>query len=46
MPISEFFVTAGPGGVVVFFVILVAATVYFLLTRWILAGGKGKQDRF
>ena len=46
MSIGQFFVTPGPGGVVVLFVILVAATIYFLLTRWILAGGKDEEDRY
>jgi hypothetical protein len=34
--VREFFVAAGPGGVVVVSVILGASVVYFLLTRWIL----------
>ena len=46
MSIGQFFVMPGPGGVVVLFVILVAATIYFLLTRWILAGGKDEEDRY
>lgn len=46
MPIGEFFTSAGPGGLVVLAVILLAATIYFLLTRWILAGGKEEEDRY
>lgn len=44
MPIGEriasLFTSAGPGGVVVIMVIFLAATVYTLLTRWILKGGE------
>ncbi len=49
MPISDlirdFFTDSGPGGVVVLAVIVIAGTIYFLLTRWILAGGNEEQDR-
>ena len=45
MSIGQFFISPGPGGVVVLFVILVAGTIYFFLTRWILAGGKDEKDR-
>jgi F0F1-type ATP synthase assembly protein I len=38
--IEAFFTAAGPGGMVVMTVIGLAATVYFLLTRWILRGGE------
>ncbi len=48
MPIGEwiaaFFTSAGPGGVVVVTVIGLAATVYFLLTRWILRGGEQAEE--
>jgi hypothetical protein len=38
--IKAFFTSGGPGGAVVITVIGLAATVYFLLTRWILRGGE------
>jgi len=38
--LASFFTSAGPGGLVVVAVILTAATVYTLLTRWILRGGE------
>ena len=43
--IGDFFNSSGPGGIVVVSVILTAATIYYLLTRWILDGGKEEQDR-
>ena len=43
--ISAFFTTAGPGGVFVILVILLAATIYFLLTRWILQGAEVDEER-
>ncbi len=49
MPINDligaFFTNNGPGGIVVLAVIVLAATIYYMLTRWILEGGKEKQDR-
>jgi hypothetical protein len=43
--IGAFFTTAGPGGVFVVLVIVVAATIYFLLTRWILHGAEVDEER-
>ena len=42
--IRAFFTSAGPGGMVVITVIGLAATVYFLLTRWILRGGEQHEE--
>ncbi len=42
--VYAFFNNAGPGGVVVLSVIVLATTVYVLLTRWILQGGDGEQS--
>lgn len=46
MQISElvalFFTSAGPGGIVVIFVMGLAATVYFWLTSWIIKGDKNE----
>jgi hypothetical protein len=41
--IRAFFTSPGPGGGVVLSVLFLACTVYFLLTRWILAGGEGEE---
>lgn len=43
--IGNFFNSSGPGGIVVISVMITAATVYYLLTRWILDGGKEEQER-
>jgi hypothetical protein len=40
MTVGEIFTTAGVGGLIVTIVLLSAATVYVVLTRWILQGGK------
>ena len=42
--IGSLFTSAGPGGVIVVMVIGLAATVYFLLTRWILRGGEQAEE--
>ncbi len=42
--IGAIFTSPGPGGVIVFFVISLAATVYFFLTRWIINAGQEKSD--
>lgn len=42
--IGEFFTTPGIGGGVVIFVMVLASTVYFLLTRWIIQGGEDNYD--
>ncbi|MEK6220822.1 MAG: hypothetical protein N2D54_01065 [Chloroflexota bacterium] len=41
--VHNFFVTPGPGGVVVVTVIIFATTFYIYLTRWIIQGGKGNK---
>jgi hypothetical protein len=41
--VHAFFDNAGPGGVFVLLVVGGALTLYYFLTRWIVAGGK--QDR-
>lgn len=38
--VHTFFNNAGPGGVVVMLIFGAACTIYFLLTRWIVAGGR------
>ncbi|MGB8980639.1 MAG: hypothetical protein WCC12_02080 [Anaerolineales bacterium] len=38
--VSTFFNNAGPGGVVVLLIFGGALTIYYLLTRWIIAGGR------
>ncbi|MFZ5822318.1 MAG: hypothetical protein ACOYYJ_20700 [Chloroflexota bacterium] len=38
--VHAFFDNAGPGGVVVLLVIGAACTIYYFLTRWIVAGDK------
>lgn len=38
--VSTFFKNAGPGGVMVLLIFGGALTVYTLLTRWIIAGGR------
>lgn len=38
--VGSFFTEAGPGGVFVVLVIVVAGMIYYWLTRWILQGGK------
>jgi len=38
--IHTFFNNAGPGGVVVMLIFGAALTIYYFLTRWIIAGGK------
>lgn len=38
--VATFFKTAGPGGVVIITVLILALIIYYLLARWILAGGK------
>lgn len=40
-----FFDAPGPGGFVVVGVLVLACIVYFLLTRWILAGGTAKGQK-
>lgn len=42
--IAYLLTSAGPGGVIVVTVILTAATVYTLLTRWILKGGEAADE--
>jgi len=41
--VSTFFNNAGPGGVVVLLIFGGALTIYYSLTRWIIAGGKGGE---
>jgi hypothetical protein len=41
--VYAFFDSDGPGGVVILAVLLLACVVYYVLTRWILAGGE--KDR-
>ena len=41
--IGTFFTAPGPGGVVVVVVLGLAATIYVLLTRWILRGGEVEE---
>lgn len=43
--ISSFFTAPGPGGIVIIFVIGLAATVYFWLTRWIIKGGESEKHQ-
>ena len=43
--VTTFFNNAGPGGVVVLLIFGAACTIFYLLTRWILAGGKGTRLR-
>jgi hypothetical protein len=38
--VSTFFKNAGPGGVMVLLIFGGALTLYFFLTRWIIAGGR------
>lgn len=38
--VSTFFNNAGPGGVVVLLIFGGALTLYYFLTRWIIAGGR------
>jgi hypothetical protein len=38
--VSTFFKNAGPGGVMVLLIFSGALTLYTLLTRWIIAGGR------
>ena len=42
--IETFFTSTGPGGMVVLIVIGLAATIYTLLTRWIIMGSKKDQE--
>ncbi|MDH3943411.1 MAG: hypothetical protein OEV06_04895 [Anaerolineae bacterium] len=44
--ISAFFTVSGPGGIVVLFVIGLAALVYFWLTRWIITGGEEQKSDY
>lgn len=41
--VFTFFNTAGPGGVVVLLIFGGALTTYYLLTRWIIAGGRNDE---
>lgn len=41
--VHAFFDKAGPGGVVVLLVIGGACTIYYILTRWIVAVGKENE---
>lgn len=41
--VATFFQAAGPGGVVIITVLVLALIIYTLLARWILAGGKEKS---
>ncbi len=43
--ISSLLTSAGPGGLIVLAVIGLAATIYFLLIRWILKGGEEDSDK-
>jgi len=43
MTISAIFTTAGIGGIIATTVLVVAAAIYFGLTRWILQGGRGEE---
>lgn len=38
--VFSFFNNAGPGGLVVMLVLVLAIVIYILLTRWIVSGGK------
>ena len=40
-----FFDSDGPGGVVILAVLLLACLIYYLLTRWIIAGGRDTPGR-
>lgn len=42
--IFTFFNNAGPGGVMVLLIFGGALTLYFFLTRWIIAGGRTPED--
>ena len=42
--IGSFFTAPGPGGLVVIFVICLAAVVYTWLTRWIVRGGEEENE--
>jgi hypothetical protein len=42
--VHAFFNDAGPGGVVVLLVIGAACTIYYYLTRWIVAAGKRDES--
>jgi len=42
--IGAIITSPGPGGVIVIFVISLAATVYFFLTRWVINAGQEKSD--
>lgn len=42
--IGLFFTAPGPGGLVVIFIIGLAATIYIGLTRWIIQGGQKPDD--
>lgn len=35
----------GPGGYFVLIILFLACTIYFVLTRWIIAGGKDSANR-
>lgn len=41
--VHTFFNNAGPGGVMVLLIFGAACTTYFLLTRWIVSGGKTNE---
>ena len=41
--VYAFFDSDGPGGIVILAVLLLACVVYYVLTRWILAGGKNDR---
>jgi len=41
--VHAFFDNAGPGGVFVLLVVGGACTLYYFLTRWIVAGGKQNE---
>ena len=43
--VHAFFDSAGPGGVVVILVVGGACTLYYFLTRWIVAAGKDKDNQ-
>ena len=40
--VFSFFNNAGPGGLVVVLVLVLAMVIYILLTRWIVSGGSEK----
>ena len=42
--VYAFFDSDGPGGVVILLVLLLACVIYYVLTRWILAGGKNAHN--